>query len=191
MTHRKDIIIVPHWVHESLHRNGMNLSECLDFEKIRAMFAQADLVQFLAAQYGMGNIVGDANFGTGNAYAVLWDAWYKSAITAEAKTLLMNAIMPMSADQTFQQAARDRLFSPEAKRSRDEEAFITYDIAPEVGAIVVYPGHFTSAVLGELQVRALSAILKVLYVYNTQHEVSRTPWFRQYLTGLSLKQAAA
>jgi hypothetical protein len=103
----------------------------------------------------------------------------------------MNAIAPMSVDESFHQSARDRLFSPDAKRTRDEQSFITYDIAPEVGAIVVYPGHFTSAVLGELQVRALSAILKVLYVYITQHEVSRTSWFRQYLMGLSLKQAAA
>jgi hypothetical protein len=190
MTHRKDIIIVPHWVHESLHRNGMNLGECLNFEKIRGIFAQADLVQFMAIQQDMNHIHGGPQ-GDYGAYSALWDAWYKTAITSEAQALLMNAIGPMSCDPTFHQAARDRLFSAEAKRSRDEEAFITYDIAPEVGAIVVYPGHFTSAVLGELQVRALRAILKVLYVYNTQHEVSRTPWFRQYLTGLSLKQAAA
>lgn len=190
MTHRKDIIIVPHWVHESLHRNGMNLGDCLDFEKIRGIFSQADLVQFLCIQDSINYITG-AQESVQKIDAGLWSKWNQTLMTEDAKKLLYDTISPMSCDPTFQQAARDRLFSPEAKRARDEQAFITYDIAPEVGAIVVYPGHFTSAVLGELQVRALRAILKVLYVYNTQHEVSRTPWFRQYLTGLSLKQAAA
>jgi hypothetical protein len=190
MTHRKDIIIVPYWVYESLHRHGMNLSDCLDFEKIRGVFSQSDLVQFLCNQADMKYITGNEQTGL-EADAGLWGKWNQTLMTEDAKKLLYNAVSPMSTDPTFQQAARDRLFSPAVKRARDEEAFITYDIAPEVGAIVVYPGHFTSAVLGELQVRALQAILKVLYVYNTQHEVSRTPWFRQYLTGLSLKQAAA
>jgi len=190
MTHRKDIIIVPHWVHESLHRNGMNLGDCLDFEKVRKVFSQSDLVQFLCIQDSIKYLTGTEE--TLQAIdAGLWRKWNETVMTEDAKALLYNAVSPMSTDPTFQQAARDRLFSPDVKRARDEEAFITYDIAPDIGAIVVYPGHFTSAVLGELQVRALQAILKVLYVYNTEHEVSRTPWFRQYLTGLSLKQAAA
>lgn len=186
----KNIIIVPHWVYETLHRNGMNLGDCLNFDKIRGIFAQADLVAFMAVQEDMSYITGDSRGGYGG-YTTLWGQWYQSAIHPDAKALLMNAIAPMSVDQTFQQSARDRLFSPDAKRARDEEPFITYDIAPTVGAIVVYPGHFTSPVLGELQVRALTAILKTLYVYSTHHEVSRTPWYRQYLMGLSLKQAAA
>jgi hypothetical protein len=184
------IVLVPYWVHETMRRHNLSASaDMLDFEKVKPLFSAVDLAGFISMQEELATVVGDpGGYYDGSA---LTTAWQQSCQQPGSREYLDYTLYPLVGDATFRQECRDRLFAPvAAKRPRDEEAFITYDVAPEVGAIVIYPGHFTSKTSGELQDRALEAILKTLYVHNALHEVARTPWFRQYLHGLSVKLAA-
>lgn len=185
---QKNFIVVPYWAHEAMRRAGLELKAILDFPTIRQALSAADLSELMLLQEDLGYLVGKPEGGFNSS--ALSSAWWETA-KGEDETFLRNTVYAVTYDTVNRESARSRLFSPDAKRDRDEEAFITYDISPTVGAIVVYPGFFTSPSAGELQFRALEAILKVLYVYNPYYEVARTPWFRQYLMGLSVKAQAA
>lgn len=183
MLKEKNFIVVPYWAHESLKRHGLDLKEVVDFCKARTVLSNTDLAELIAIQSSLGYLVGDAN-GLYSTDALL-RAWSDSMQTAEERSLYSNTLIPLSMDQATQTNAHSRLYDATGRRERDEYPFIIYDIAPTIGAIVVYPGHFTSAQPDDLQFRALEGILEVLYAYNADTEVALTPWFRQYLVGLS------
>lgn len=189
MHKQMDFIIVPYWVDETLRRNGLKLDDCLDFEKIRPVFSATDLAAFLATQRFWHYIVGGEQHGI-DSYSLRW-SWDATVRSEDNKTLLASTIGELEQSEGIVKAVIERLFNPHNKRARDEEPFIIYDIPPNAGAIVVYPGHFTEVTAENLQCRALGGILRVLYKYNTTYdEVSWTPWFKQYLRQLS-KQIVA
>jgi len=189
MLHEKQFILVPYWAAEALRRQQKDLRELINFDTVRQSFSTSDLAGLLALQTQFGRLVGDPD-GYYDSFT-LGNKWEQTAQQPDSRALLKNTVLPLSCDNGLSQDHHHRLFSADAERARDELPFITYDVAPDVGAIVIYPGRFTDTVLGDLQYTVLKAILKVLYVYNTYNEVARTPWFRQYLVGLSIKQVAA
>lgn len=184
------MIIVPYWVHETLRRNHMELREVLNFDKIRPLFSAVDLAGFMSLQAQWGCIVGDPDGFYGDFE--LDSAWRVGGLNAANRNWIETTLWPLMMDETFKAAVAERLFNGAHKRERDEHPFITYDLAPEVGAIVIYPGHFTSTKsFGTLQDCALREILKLLYAHSAENEVAKTPWFRQYLFGLSVGMLAA
>lgn len=170
-------------------RNRVGLETCLDFEKLRPLLSVADLAAFLRLQDYARNIVGG---GVETGCYDLWSAWLESCTTEESKQYLQGPVDALARDATTAQEVTSRLFDVDAKQARFKEPFITYDITPGFGGIVIYPGFFTSNAGNDLHIRAVEAILKLLYVYtHTYNEASQTLWYRRYLELLSSKQIVA
>jgi hypothetical protein len=182
MKQEHQFAIVPFWAHETLMRHNMPLSEILDFTKVRKVFSASDMASILVLQNHWHRIVG----GQQNQFYdyALGSKWSSSAQKEEDREFLNGTVYSLTVDEALRENALNRVFDKDAFRSRDQEAFITYDIAPDVGAIVIYPGRFGVNAQEKVEVRALEALLKALYKYDSYEMVSRTPWFRQYLTGL-------
>lgn len=182
MKQEHDFVIVPFWAHETLTRHGRDLREILDFTTARRVFSATDMASLLILQNQWHRVVG----GPQNHFYdyALGSKWAKSAQKEEDKEFLNGTVYSLTVDQGLRENTLKRVFDKDAYRERDLEAFITYDIAPDVGAIVIYPGRFGISAQDRVEYRALEAILKALYKYESYEWVSRTPWFRQYLTGL-------
>lgn len=178
------VILVPHWVQETLRRNQMNLNECLDFSKIRSILSTNDLAGFLALQEFAGYLYGDEeNF---TRYPDLLAEWSEGA-SGENLNYLQITLPALANDASIVNEVKARLFSPESKDSRYEEAFITYDLKPSTVGVVVYPGHFVTGSKQKLELPLIESILKVFYVYTPYHIVAGTDFFKKYLHLLSSK----
>lgn len=179
--HDKNFIVVPYWAYEALRRAKLDLKTILDFREMRRVFSTADLAELLASQGFLQGLVGATQE---FVYAdPLYSEWGR--VGGEDATFLNNTLTEMVGAETTRNSAAARLFAPETRRERDEKAFITYDISPTVGAVVVYPGQFVLGVQSSHQLSLLEEILKTFYVYQTHTEVARSPWFRLYLRALS------
>lgn len=188
MSRNSEIILLPHWVHEAMQRNRLPLETCLNFDKMRSILSATDLAGFLQLQEHAKCVVGGK---VESGQYALWHAWSQSCMTEESKAYLTNTFEPLSRDPSVRDEVLSRLFSEDAKQDRFKEPFITYDIAPGYGGVVIYPGFFTSTTGSDLHIRAVEAILELLYVYTPYHKVSSTSWFQRYLELLSSKQIVA
>lgn len=180
---KKRIVFIPYWVQDVLSRNKMQLADCLDVAKIKPVLALNDLLCFAALQR-----FSDRLFGRPVTNDELYWIWASSAEgNPEARNFLHSKVSTMSIDESYTTEVQSRLFDVDAHTAQYENPFITYDLTPEVVGVVIYPGYFTSNSNSELQKSFVSAILKVLYVYEPSHEVAKTPLFKRYLELLSTK----
>lgn len=180
---KKRIVLIPYWVQDTMQRKKLNLVDCLDFNKVMSVMAISDLVGFSALQEFFPHVLGNVQF-----YDELYTLWFQSVqANPVAGSYLANNITPfVRLDETKKEVA-ERLFSSDAKTAQHENAFITYDLSPEVLGVVIYPGFFVREGDVELQKSLVKAILKVLYVYEPSHEVAKTPLFKRYLELLAVK----
>lgn len=178
---KKEIVLIPHWIQETLKRNQLPLTACLELKTIRPLVALSDLIAFCALQERLEYVLG--------AYSsnYLFNAWMDSfpSDDPELKNFFLTSIWSVVHDATVQKDVHERLFVPEARISQYEEPFITYDLTPTVLGVVIYPGFFVASSTKELQRSLIAAILKVLYVYSTYSEVAKTSLFKRYLELLS------
>lgn len=177
--------MIPYWIQEVLSRNQLQLSACLDLEKIKPILSLNDLVSFLVLQNdefvqkvtGINNYSGD-----------LISVWFESGNTS-LNAFRQNTLIPLSTDTSFRDEVDNRLFSIDSKEDRYKDPFIIYDLTPDVFGIVVYPGHFTKSNDLQLQKTVVESVLEVLYVYQTFSEVAKSIFFSQYLELLSFKKS--
>lgn len=186
MTVKKDIILIPYWIQETLQRNQLPLAACLDFAKIKPIMALSDLTAFAALDEFQKQIIGIES----NTWKdIVWH-WSGSIPNTDPtlKDFLWNTVNSLSKDRSLTEEVKARLFDSDARTSQYKNAFITYDLSPTVAGVVIYPGFFVSEGIVELQKPLIDSLLKLLYVYEPSHEVAKTPLFKRYLELLALQK---
>jgi hypothetical protein len=180
---KRNIILIPHWVHETMKRNKLELSAVLDFKKLRTLLSLQDMAGFLALQEFASQLTGMKEVHIGSLYF----GWSASILINEhdQNDYLGKVVSPLADDPSIHKEVAARLFEPAARQSRLEKPFICYDLSPEFEGVVINPGFFTQTSDSSLQAELVSAMLKALYVYEPYNEVCKTPLFKRHLELLS------
>lgn len=178
MAAKKEIVLIPFWVQEILQRNQLPLEACLKLDTIKPLMSLNDLVCFLALQSYTDKLLGTKYVED----RLVW-VWADSIVENNLglKDFLWKTLLALSSDASFRKEVEARLLSEDGKVDQYKEPFITYDLPSGVVGVVIYPGFFTGAGVSENQKPLVEAILKVLYVYESTHEVAKTPLFKRYL----------
>lgn len=186
MNEAKRVILIPHWVHETLTRHKLPISEALNFPTLRRIISTNDLAGYillnrLAHHTGIEAESGSCADGMYGAFS--------PSITPEHSAYLFEVIYPLTEMASARTDLRDRLFSPDSRSPRYEEAFNIYDLSSQYEGVVINPGYFTGDA-GSLQhtFDLVETVVKALYVYAPLHEVASTPVFLRYLGLLSKKR---
>jgi hypothetical protein len=182
---KKQIVLIPYWVQEIMQRNKLPLSDCLDLAKLRPLISLNDLLMFAVMDNCQEEIIGSLpGQDTVPSYfqSIIWE-WSKIIPTNEHELndFCWKSISTISKDVSILNELKERLFCEDAKSSMYEKPFITYDLTPGITGVVIFPGFFTSARKKEFQKPLVEAILKLSYVYDSTHEVAKTPLFKRYL----------
>lgn len=184
MSQLKKVILIPHWVSETLKRHGLNISDVSDFAKLRQIVSLNDLAGMLVLNQ-QGARVGLKDH---SSYECSW-MWSKYEEGHPLNAYLYNTLLPFAELESTKIDLVDRLFSPDARSNKYEKPFIIYDLASDHIGVVIYPGFFTGEDGTVLhQFTLLEEVIKALYVYAPLHEVASTPVFRPYLGLLSKKR---
>ena len=185
MTKMPQIIMIPHWVLEIMNRNQLGKADCLDYQKIKDIMSVNDQLVFCATQNENMRVMGVDYVSPSLAW--LWSAGVPND-QATLKQYLRNDFDRMSRDDSIKQQVIDRLFTPLATSTENSEknSFITYDITPSVVGVVLKPGYFTEPNNYKLQLEVIRSVLKILYMYETYHEVAKHSVFKRYLELLSM-----
>jgi len=183
---KKIAILIPFWVQETLKRNGLQLSACLDLEKIRPLMALDDLARFLALQNTKYfKLVTNIDY-----YSSLTSIWSDSIcrVNTELSDSLWKSIDPVSNDSSLFSKLESELFSKDSYDEKYKEAFAIYDLTPDVFGVVIYPGYFTATNNTKLQRDVVESIIEILYRYSAFHDIAKTEYFKAYLKLLSVGQ---
>lgn len=188
MSTKKEFILIPYWIEDTLQRNNASLQACLDFPKLKGVCSLNDLIGFQALQGCVPQILGKDAHSPFSTYT-LFGTWHASMVEndTEMHDYLTKNVTLLSEDATFIAETRARLFSPESKHGRYPEPFRVVDLSNRLSGVVIYPGFFTDTPNPALQFALIEAVLKVLYVYDSHSEVSQTSLFLRYLELLSKK----
>jgi hypothetical protein len=180
----KKVVLIPHWVQDTLNRHKLQLVDVLDFQKIRGLFSVNDLAGCLAMECFEALCYGASI--PDQSSLTLRSAWFDSA-TAEQKSEVSRIDM-LSMDGSVQSDLKNRLFSMESRDERYTKPFITYDLSPSIGAAVIYPGYFVDGEeYSDTSLSLIESVLRVFYAYDSHHAVARSELFKQYLQLLSNK----
>jgi hypothetical protein len=181
----KEVILIPHWIHESLNRHQRPVGEVLNFASLRRIVSVDDMVAFLLLQRVSDRVgVSEPNRGL----VSLQTAW-GTTVTAEHSDYLYNTVYPLTEMKQFQEDLVERLFSADARSAQYEKPFNIYDLSSKYLGVVINPGFYTGEDGTTLrQFDLLEELVKALYVSAPFHEVATTPVFLRYLGLLSKKR---
>ncbi|MNU19554.1 hypothetical protein D3C71_77830 [compost metagenome] len=179
---KRNIILIPFWVHEALKRNNLPLTEVMNFKKIREILSLQDLACFMALQDYTETLTGAEYMHLGSLYF----GWQKN-INANEHDIsdFLGTIQQLADDASIKKEVYARLFDANSRCERHEKPYISYDLTPEFEGVVINPGFFTQIGDRQLQADIVGAMLKALYVYEPYNEVSKTPLFKRHLELLS------
>lgn len=185
MNEAKEVILIPHWIHESLRRRQLPVSEVLNFAALRRIVSVDDMVAFLLLQRVSDRVgVSEPNRGL----VSLQNAW-GTTVTNEHSDYLYNTVYPLTEMKQFQGDLVERLFSADARNAQYENAFNIYDLSSKYLGVVINPGFYTGEDgTTQHQFELLEELVKALYVSAPFHEVAQTPVFLRYLGLLSKKR---
>lgn len=194
------VILIPYWVADTVQRQGLTLSDVLDYEKIRPALSMHDMATFVAMQEEMGNLF----YAGGRGVAVyphladdLISVWrrYTAKWVAQEGALTAGKVMSEDCNKTIQYACdssvkldvTSRLYGHAVKLARYEQAFEVVNLAPKMVGVIVYPGFFDNKVIDlRLQHELIKAVLQVFYVQGAQyHEIASTSLYTRHLELLS------
>ena len=178
-----NVIVIPHWIAENLHRYEVPLSESLNFKKIHSILSMNDLLSIVAAQ-SFGEMICGSKGVFANANSVICE-WMISCTDEADKAFLNRNIAPFENDQITRDSVAVRLFSEDLQSGQDSKAYEIFPIQDYGLAVVVYPGFFKQTTDKQLHVSVIRDILKQLYVYEEQSVVASQPIFRKYLEHLA------
>lgn len=179
---KKEFILIPYWVSETLHRHKLELSDCLDFKKIQSLLTLSDLAAMAClSDRHIQTVTGIASCNLGSLYFAWLNGLLLSHDTA-LQTHISEVLFPMAdSDATRREVAR-RLFAAECPETeRFEKPFILYDLSPQYTGVVINPGFFGENGNAATQLSLVEAMLKALYVYETYSEVAKSPLFLRQL----------
>lgn len=184
MSVKSKVIVIPHWIAESLKRAQMQPKECIDYRKVKQVVSTDDLLTLIAAQQLTQTLIGSQWNPTSE-----WDLcelWQQSMNGGtESEKSEANALFELSR-AGYLEEVKARLFTAgtngDTYRPDYDKPFIIYDLMPDVIGIVVHPGFFSENPAKELKLSLVEAVIKVLYVYNTAyHELAATLWYKRFL----------
>lgn len=181
MSKLKSIVLIPYWIRDTLNRNNLNISDCLDMNILKSVMSVEDLAGFANAQQLLNTLTGCNNL----AVYDLEREWYQTA-DEKATAFISKVINPTRFDTNTVESVRTRLFNPELRKPEYDSPFITYDLTPTALGVVINPGFFTTTPDYGLQFDLVKALLQALYECNiAPTEVSPSPLFKRYLDLLS------
>lgn len=186
MESSKKIVLVPYWVEEAVNANNLNLADCLSLAKIKPVLSTNDLVLYSLLQDVAVTFTGLPLNGPNN-WLVGCLSHTSDGESTELLAFVNSTLTPLKQLPSYEKELVERLFTADAKTDLYTEAFRLSDIGRDTLAIVIYPGFFVDGCSTALQLSLIEAVLKVLYVYDTHSEVSKTPLFLRYLELLSKK----
>lgn len=183
MSVKRQIILIPYWIQDTLRRRGLPLATVLDFKALRQVLPLEDIATLVALQDYWGTVCGLREPCVGDVVLT----WFKQVGFAgsEDNQQLSNTVIPLSKDASIRKDLQARLFEGSVRLEHREDPYITYDLTPEFAGAVISPGFFGGRSEHKLVLRFVQAMLKVLYVYEPHHEVAKAPLFRRYLSLLS------
>lgn len=195
MNEAKRVILIPHWVHETLTRHQLPISEALNFNTLHRLVSANDLAGFiLLNRYAHHTGIEERKPGAQSA-DIMGGVFINCAnLERDHEQYLFDVVYPLTNMQQFQEELVDRLFSPDARSSNGgggiyEKPFNIYDLSPEYQGVVIYPGFFTGEAGSEHhEFNLVEEVVKALYVYAPLHEVASTAVFLRYLGLLSKKR---
>jgi len=201
----KDIIYIPFWIAGMLQRNNLPVSDILNLRKMAQFLSaqeRANLVLFqnfdpftVKSQggrnyptYGSG-MSRDTSITNGLGYNPLLSVWRKSiANSTDANDKQLLADIVTAEDLSYGAVTENEVaerFDPEnGARVNHTHPFITYDVEREALIVEVFPAFFDTAQYSKHVFALCTAVLKVLYVYNTPSAGCQSPYFRKYLESL-------
>ena len=205
MEQNKDIIYIPFWIAGMLQRNNLPVSDILNLRKMAQFLSaqeRANLVLFQNFNpftvvtkggrnyptYGSG-LSRDTSITQGLGYNPLLSVWRKSvANSADANDKQLLQMCTAAEDLSYGAVTENEVaerFDPEnGARVHHTHPFITYDVEREALIVEVFPAFFEAEHYGKHVSALCTAVLKVLYVYNTPSAGCQSPYFRKYLETL-------
>jgi hypothetical protein len=194
------VILIPYWVADTVQRQGMPLSDVLDYEKIRPALSMHDMATFLAMQNEQGSLL-YAGAGDCEVYlnavtdlVAVWchytAAWVSDGVIApftKTPSAACQQTIMYSGDASVREDVTSRLYGSAVKLARYERAFEVVNLAPKMVGVIVYPGFFDNKAIDlRLQHELISALLQVFYVQGAQyHEIASTSLYTRHLELLS------
>ncbi len=179
-----NMLLLPPWVVATLKRYDLQISDVLDFPKIRAILSMNDLLSICTLQSFGDRVAGSRDiFANANSIICEWMDSCKGK--GDDRAYLERNITPFQHDAVSLEAVRHRLFSPD---SEEPSSDVPYEVHPlgDIGlGVVIYPGYFHEALQMDLRRNLLRDMLKALYAYEGQTVVAQQAIFRQYLGHLS------
>jgi hypothetical protein len=175
-----NVAIIPNWVYDTMKRNALTISDCLNFNVVRKFMSAEDMASILVTERSFDRLTGDVAL-AGMSPPTITSRWIQSA-TEENRNFLMNTVLPISHSATVINMANERLFSEHSKEEHHKDPFIIYELERGVSGIIVYPGFFTTDSAPGIYKHLVDAVLGALYVNSdSPNIVSGTRWFRRYL----------
>lgn len=186
MSQSKKVILIPHWVSETLSRHKLPIYEALNFAKLREIVSLADLagMEVLNRHGARIGLKEHSSYELGRM-------WMRPYSEGDAPlNYYYGSVAPYADLPTTEQDVIARLFSPDAWTNRYEKPFIIYDdLSHDHIGVVINPGFFTGEEgTTQRQFDFLEELIKALYVYAPTHVVAATSVFHQYLGLLSKKR---
>lgn len=182
-----NILLVPHWVVDSLHRHDLSIDDVLDLPKIKTILSMNDLLSLAAIQSFGEMVLGSRDIVAG-ATSVFCEWKTSCAGSKETEDFLERNIYPFENDAVTRESVKSRLFTTMPMSAKAEATIEVKPIQDIALAVVVYPGLFTEQTSPTLRLDLHRALLRQLYVYEEQSVVNATPLFRSYL-GHLLRQS--
>jgi hypothetical protein len=181
----KKVILIPHWVHETLTRHHLPVCEALNFHALRRIVSANDLAGYIL----LNRLAHHTGISENNGAFDAMGSVFHASLTPEHTKYLYDVVYPLTEMEQFKVDLMDRLFSPDSRSPRYEEPFNIYDLSSDYEGVVINPGFFTGDVASFEHVFSLvEGVVKALYVYAPLHEVASTPVFLRYLGLLSKKR---
>ncbi len=169
-------VLVPFWVEKVLKRNNLNLSDILDYSKIRKYFSLEDLAGLIFVQDNLSL----KPFENLNLNTILLSSWRKTSgvLTSE----LDSGAIPLSYSKEVSSYVKTMLCgNNETTQDVKDSVYRIVDIERNTFCIVLKEGFIKEEGLAFNLLNFIKDILKVFYVYHKVEDVSKEPIFRTYL----------
>ena len=122
--------------------------------------------------------------------------YFVSCTDDEPRAKLARDMFAELNSEAFREEVLTMLFDEKAldPSTIDAPAFSVVDVDPEYSFFIIKPGAYSPAMVrkddNELYLKTVRAILALLYVYGSVHEVAFTGWYSRYLELLSRQRIA-
>jgi hypothetical protein len=193
----KNLIAVPYWISDRLRSLSTTdakagLSLLTDYSQMRKYFSVEDLASLLAAQEC--KPIAYLLAGNNNTLNHLHSSWWQSC-DSFARNEMCHSVEPLSRSGEASADICTRLSAEYAEcamkydlvdsKAKTDDFFEVIDLSEDTLVVILKAGSLDAVLQGDNKLKLYRSILKVSYVYQEVHEVSRTALFEEYMKCLS------